>query len=69
MNVFDYEENFEMIEVASYGMLFTAEVKTLGELPEDMEMAEIIFCDKLPDKLTYPLIQPKLLEYIARKNP
>lgn len=53
----------------TYGMLFTAEVKTLGKLPEDMEMAEIIFCDTLPDKLTHPLIQPKLLEYVARKNP
>lgn len=51
-------------EIPSYGMFFTAEVKTLGKLPHDMEMAEIIFSDTLPEKLTYPLIQPQLFEKV-----
>lgn len=52
----------------SYGMLFTAEVKTLGGLPEHMEMAELTFCDQLPDKLTYPLIQPYLFERVMNPD-
>ncbi len=47
---------------SSYGMLFYAEVSVLGNLPETMEMAEIQLFDKLPVNLTYPLIQPYLLE-------
>jgi len=44
----------------SYGKLFYANIDLLGELPKEMEMCEIIFCDTLPEKLTYPDIQPYL---------
>jgi len=43
----------------SYGGLFYAQVEGLGKLP-DMEIAEIRLSDTLPEKLTYPLIQPYL---------
>lgn len=46
----------------SYGMLYFADVRTLGELPPEMEIGEIIQTDALPENLTYPLIQPALYE-------
>lgn len=46
----------------TYGMLFTANVKKLGDLSKEMEIGEIILTDTLPDKLTYPAIQPYLFE-------
>ena len=41
------------------GMVFVAEVKTLGPLPES-EMAQIALFDQLPENLTYPDITPLL---------
>lgn len=43
----------------SYGRLFYAEIKELGELP-DSEIGEAKLYEKLPEKLTYPEIQPYL---------
>lgn len=43
----------------NYGMMFYAEVKEFAELPE-FEIGEVAFSETLPDKLTYPLIQPEL---------
>lgn len=45
---------------SSCGMLFAADIKRFEALPPDMEMAEIIFCDAMPEQLTYPQIQPVL---------
>lgn len=47
-----------------YGMLFFADIKELGELPTNFEMAEISLTDALPRKLTYPEILPALFEYV-----
>jgi 8-oxo-dGTP diphosphatase len=44
----------------TYGMLFFAEVKALGELSVQSEIGEITLSDTLLDELTYPLIQPFL---------
>jgi len=45
----------------SFGLLCFAEIKAFsGKL--DSEMEKVIFTDELPEKLTYPLIQPKLIE-------
>jgi 8-oxo-dGTP diphosphatase len=49
--------------VTTYGKLFFAEVKSLGPLPP-LEITEIIFSDNLPEKLTYPEIQPALYDKI-----
>lgn len=40
----------------SYGQLYYADVKDLGELPHS-EIAEVKLVNDLPEKLTYPLIQ------------
>lgn len=52
----------------NFGMLYYAEIKDFDkELCH--EIKEIRFFDKLPDNLTYPLIQPVLMkEYERRKK-
>ncbi len=47
--------------VDEYGMLFFAEVKALGDIPDKSEIAEIAFFGSIPNNLTYPHIQPHLL--------
>jgi 8-oxo-dGTP diphosphatase len=49
----------------SYGRLFFAKVKELGELPH-LEIAEIKLFEELPDNLTYPDIMPYLQQEIIR---
>lgn len=44
--------------VTTCGMLFWADVKTLGPIPAELEMEEIMLADMLPENLTYPDIQP-----------
>jgi 8-oxo-dGTP pyrophosphatase MutT (NUDIX family) len=51
---------------ASYGRLFYAEIKKLGDLP-DSEIGEVRLFDALPEKLTYPEIQPYLYNRILRE--
>lgn len=74
-----YEETgavaFELIQIGVYsvvrgdietfGMLFFAEISELGKLP-DMEIEQVSFFDEIPEKLTYPLIQPKLVEKVSK---
>ena len=50
-------------EEETFGMLYYAEIKSFGELPE-MEMEKIELMDELPTNWTYPLIQPKLLDKV-----
>ena len=49
----------------SYGGLFYAQIKTLGGLPPEMEIGELCFEETLPNKLTYPEIQPTLYKYVV----
>ena len=49
----------------TYGMLYFADVQTLGELPSEMEIGEITVSKQLPENLTYPFIQPALYEKTA----
>lgn len=51
----------------SFGMLYYADIKSFDkELHSEME--KIILSDKLPDKWTYPLIQPLLIKEYLRRN-
>lgn len=45
---------------STFGGLYFAEVTELGKLP-NFEIGEISFFDELPNELTYPDIQPNLL--------
>jgi 8-oxo-dGTP diphosphatase len=49
----------------SYGLMCTADVESLSELPAESEMERVAFFDELPDELTYPKIIPELLRYIS----
>ena len=48
----------------TYGMLYFAEIRYMGKLPEEYEMGEVCFADNLPKDLTYPDIQPVLFNWI-----
>ncbi len=47
-----------------YGSLYYAEIKELEQIPEYSEIAEIVLVDTPLDSLTYPHIQPFLLEKV-----
>ena len=53
------------LENKIYGMKEQAESDN-QELLELRELAEVKFFDKLPDKLTYPLVTPVLFEETAK---
>lgn len=48
----------------SYGALYLAEVEVLGNIPAVSEIAETRLFDLLPNKLTYPAIQPALFSRV-----
>jgi 8-oxo-dGTP diphosphatase len=52
-------------EEETYGMLFFADIKKFAELP-DFEMEQVVLFDDLPTELTYPLIQPMLMEKVKQ---
>ncbi|HVN57494.1 MAG TPA: NUDIX domain-containing protein [Bacteroidales bacterium] len=49
-----------------YGRLYFAEVSEFGSLMDSSEIAEVVVSDGLPGNLTYPDIQPLLLERVIR---
>lgn len=49
-----------------YGRLFFAEVSEIGPVNDESEIEEIIFMENLPEMLTYPDIQPHLLDRVIR---
>lgn len=53
----------------TFGMLYCSEIQTFQEELHS-EMESVHFFEKLPEKWTYPLIQPLLIrEYIRRTKP
>lgn len=51
----------------TFGALFYADIEELeAELHSEIE--RVYLCDELPDRWTYPLIQPKLLEEAGRRG-
>lgn len=58
------EDEFDGQE--TFGMLFFADIY---EFEEDLhyEIEKIIITEHLPEKWTYPLIQPKLMEEVGRR--
>ncbi len=55
------EDNEEQEAPESFGMLYRADVYSLGEIPKGSEIAETVLLDTLPENWTYPQIQPILL--------
>lgn len=50
-----------------YGLLCLARVDELGPLPGDLEMAEVVILDQMPENLSYPEVQPQLFD-LARRS-
>lgn len=55
-----------------WGRLYLANVSEIGPIPDISEIAEVMFGDTLPERVTHPLIQPhlfkKTLEFIYTQN-
>ena len=52
---------------ATFGMLFIADIRSFeGELHSEIE--KIIVTEQLPERWTYPLIQPKLIVEASRRG-
>lgn len=60
--VCDYWYGNEDTGIRGNGMVFEANIKKLGNLPES-EMEKVEFFNELPENLTYPLITPVLFQY------
>lgn len=54
-------------EEESFGMFYYAEIEEF-EKELHSEIEEIIITEEMPESWTYPLIQPKLLEYAIDKG-
>lgn len=50
----------------THGMLYYADIKTLGKLPES-EIEKVCLLENLPSDLTYPLIQPELIKKVEEQ--
>lgn len=63
----DYSVENKKID-KSYGRIYYAEIQELGKLP-NLEIGEIQLFEHMPEALTYPQIQPILLnEVVKRRN-
>ncbi len=49
------------------GVVFRAEITSLGDIPEGSEMVETSCFDTRPENFTYPFITPVLLDFEASK--
>lgn len=58
------EENFGGQE--TFGGLFFADIVSFGEL--DFEIGEVRFLTSMPERWTYPLIQPELIRACIRRG-
>ena len=50
----------------SFGLLCAADILSFGNINSEIE--KIILADALPESLTYPLIQPRLIAEICRRK-
>lgn len=63
-SVLSYDEVLDRME-ENFGMLYFAEIKRLEDLLDGFEIERIELLDKLPDKWTYPEVQPIFLKRVA----
>lgn len=56
--------NVQRDGVDSYGMLFFAQIRELGELTQDSEISRIEFFERVPEELTYPQIHGPLYRFL-----
>lgn len=63
----DYWAGDETTGEGATGMVFHAEIRECGPIPES-EMAEVRLFDVLPENLTYPAITPELFAYLFKER-
>jgi len=55
-----------------WGRLYIANVSEIGPIPDISEIAEVMFGETLPEKVTHPLIQPhlfrKTIEFVQKNK-
>lgn len=51
----------------SFGMLYYAEIIRFDDIPSS-EIEKVVLFSQIPNQLTYPLIQPKLIEKVINSN-
>lgn len=67
IGVYSVTQAYRFNAQESFGMLFYADIQSFEtELHNEIEKIEIM--DVLPDKWTYPLIQPELLQFVKEKG-
>jgi nucleoside triphosphatase YtkD len=49
-----------------FGMLYFAQIDSFQTLPEQFEMRQVGFFEELPQNMTYPQIQPFLVEFVKQ---
>lgn len=49
-----------------FGKLYFANIEEFTDLPPS-EIEKVVLCEEMPKALTYPLIQPKLVDYVRQK--
>lgn len=59
--------NEELDKEETFGMLYFADIKSF-EKELHSEIERILISEDLPEKWTYPLIQPKLIEEAKKRN-
>lgn len=57
----------EALGEETFGMLYFADIKSF-EKELHSEIERILISEDLPEKWTYPLIQPKLIEEAKKRN-
>ena len=64
--VYSVKEKTRANEIETYGMLYMANIYSFEEIHSEIE--KIIIVDDLIDNWTYPLIQPKLIKKLKKKD-
>lgn len=62
----DYHAWDEVTGKGATGVVFAADIHSLGDIPQGSEMAQVRLFDVLPENVTYPAITPELFAYLAQ---
>ena len=61
----DYRAGVWNTGAMGHGMVFAADIHSLGDIPAGSEMAQVRLFDDLPQEITYPAITPMLFRRLA----
>ncbi len=64
----DYRAWDEETGKGATGVVFAADIHSLGDIPQGSEMAQTRTFDALPENVTYPAITPELFSHLALRG-